>query len=65
MSKFLLCGAFLEISKSIYVVVLYTGTDTKLVMNHTKSPHKTSSYMGFLYKLMYVYLAFMIVITII
>jgi len=65
MSKFLMCGAFLEISKSIYVVVLYTGTDTKLVMNHKKTPHKTSSYTGFLYKLLYVYFAFMIIISII
>ena len=58
-----MCGAFLEISKSIYVVVIYTGTDTKLVMNHRSSPHKVSSYMSFPYKLMYCYIVLTLIVA--
>jgi hypothetical protein len=62
-SKFLLCGAFLEISKSVFVLVLYTGKDTKLVLNQRKIPHKTSSFMGFFYKLLYCYIALLFVMA--
>jgi len=55
-----MCGSFLEISKSIWVLTMYSGNDTKLVMNKTKIPYKQSRFTGFFYKLLIIYIFIMI-----
>ena len=62
-SKLLMCGSFLEISKSILVVVIYSGKDTKAVLNHRKMRHKTTRYMSFFYKILVFYIALLIILA--
>tara|TARA_B110000285_G_C15101300_1_gene605154 strand:+ start:865 stop:1326 length:462 start_codon:yes stop_codon:yes gene_type:complete len=62
-SKLLMCGSYLEISKSILVVVIYSGKDTKAVLNHRKMRYKKTRFMSFFYKILYCYLALLIILS--
>jgi phospholipid-translocating ATPase len=58
-----MAGSILEISKSIFALVLYTGNGTKLIMSKQKMPFKRSRFTSFFYKVLIFYIFLMIAIA--
>lgn len=62
MKELLLKGCILKNTKFIYGLIVYTGHDTKIVMNSKKAPNKISTLLKKMNKILYSVFAFQIIL---